>query len=58
MVAKPPLVPLAKVIEFTVTVFPEPMFLLSKLELPVTFNVSEPIRPFKVKVVFAKVVES
>ena len=50
--------PLASVIEFTVTVFPEPIFLLSNVEFAVTFNVSEPISPDNDKVVFAKVVES
>ena len=52
------MVPSASVIELTVTVFPEPIFLLSNVELAVTFNVSEPIKPDNVKVVFAKVVES
>ena len=50
--------PSASVIEVTITVFPEPIFLLSNVELAVTFNVSEPISPESDKVVFAKVVES
>ena len=43
--AKPPLAPLASVIELTVTVFPEPTFLLlndDKFEL---VKVSDPIKP-------------
>ena len=36
--------PSASEIEFTVTVFPEPIFLLSKVEFAVAFNVSEPIK--------------
>ena len=52
------MVPSNNVIEFTVTVFPVPTFLLSKVELLVTFKVSDPIKPDKVKVVFATVVES
>ena len=45
MAAKPPLTPLASVIEFTVTVFPVPTFLLlndDKFEL---VKVSVPINP-------------
>ena len=45
MAAKPPLAPLASVIEFTVTVFPVPTFLLlndDKFEL---VKVSDPIKP-------------
>ena len=50
--------PSVSVIELTVTVFPEPTFLLTNVEFAVMFNVSEPINPDKDKVVFAKVVES
>ena len=45
-------------IEFTVTVFPVPTFLLSKVDPTVCPNVSEPINPVKVKVVEAVVAPS
>ena len=53
MAAKP--VPSAKVIELTVTVFPVPTFLLSKVEPTVWPRVSEPTNPVKVNVVAAVV---
>ena len=52
------MLPLAKVIEFTVTVLPVPTFLLSKVDPTVCPKVSEPISPVKVKVVVAVVVPS
>ena len=45
MAAKPPLLPFAKVIELTVTVFPVPTFLLSKVDELVLVTVSDPINP-------------
>ena len=47
MAANP--LPSAKVIEFTVTVLPVPTFLLSKVDVFVDPNVSDPTRPDKVK---------
>ena len=58
MAAKPPLVPLAKVIELTVTVLPVPTFLLLKVDPTVCPKVSDPTSPEKVKVVVAVVVPS
>ena len=55
MAARPPFVPSAKVIEFTVTVFPVPTFLLSKVDPTVCPKVSEPTNHEKVNVVFAVV---
>ena len=51
MAAKP--VPSANVIELTVTLLPVPTFLLLKLEVFVTFNVSVPTKPDNVNVVVA-----
>ena len=45
--------PLAKVIEFTVTVLPVPTFLLLKVEEFVDVTVSVPIKPDSVRVVVA-----
>ena len=47
------MLPSAKVIELTVTVFPVPTFLLLKEEEVVLVNVSDPINPDKVRVVEA-----
>ena len=47
------MLPLAKVIELTVTVLPVPTFLLSKVEVFVTFNVTVPTKPDSVNVVVA-----
>ena len=47
--------PSARVIEFTVTVFPVPTFLLLNVEPTVWPSVSEPIKPVKVNVVLAVV---
>ena len=58
MAAKPPLLPLAKVIELTVTVLPVPTFLLLKVDPTVWPKVSDPTSPEKVKVVVAVVVPS
>ena len=52
------MVPSAKVIELTVTVFPVPTFLLLNVDATVCPNVSEPINPEKVKVVEAVVAPS
>ena len=52
------MLPLAKVIEFTVTVLPDPTFLLSKVEEFVEVTVSAPIKPDSVNVVVAVVVLS
>jgi len=52
------LLPLAKVIELTVTVLPVPTFLLLKVDPTVCPKVSVPIKPEKVKVVVAVVVPS
>ena len=52
------MLPLAKVIELTVTVLPVPTFLLLKVEPTVCPKVSEPTSPVKVKVVVAVVVPS
>ena len=52
------MLPLAKVIELTVTVFPVPTFLLLNVEPTVCPKVSEPTSPVKVKVVVAVVVPS
>ena len=50
--------PSASVIELTVTVLPVPTFLSEKVEPTVCPNVSEPIKPEKVKVDVAVVVPS
>ena len=50
--------PLANVIELTVTVFPVSTFLSEKVELTVWPRVSDPIKPEKVNVVVAVVVAS
>ena len=47
------MLPLANVIELTVTLLPVPTFLLSKVEPTVCPKVSEPTSPVKVKVVVA-----
>ena len=52
------MLPLAKVMELTVTVLPVPTFLLLKVEPTVCPKVSEPTSPVKVKVVVAVVVPS
>ena len=52
------MLPLASVIELTVTLLPVPTFLLSKVEPTVCPKVSEPTSPVKVKVVVAVVVPS
>ncbi|GIR63329.1 MAG: hypothetical protein CM15mP67_14320 [Alphaproteobacteria bacterium] len=52
------MLPLANVIELTVTLLPVPTFLLSKVEPTVCPNVSDPTNPLKVKVVVAVVVPS
>ena len=39
------MLPFAKVIELTVTVFPDPTFLLSKVDELVLVTVSDPINP-------------
>ena len=52
------MLPLAKVIEFTVTVLTVPTYLLLNVEPTVCPKVSEPINPVKVKVVVAVVVPS
>ena len=53
MAAKPPLLPSAKVIELTVTVFSFPAFLLLKVDECVLVTVSDPINPDKERVVVA-----
>ena len=53
MAAKPPLLPSAKVIELTVTVFPVAAFLLLKVDEFVLVTVSDPINPDKERVVVA-----
>ena len=55
---KPPLLPLANVIELTVTVVPVPTFLLLNVEPTVWPKVSDPTSPVKVNVVVAVVVPS
>ena len=52
------MLPLANVIELTVTLLPVPTFLLLKVEPTVWPKVSEPTSPVKVKVVVAVVVPS
>ena len=52
------MVPSASVMEFTVTAFPVPTFLLLKVDPTVCPKVSDPIKPEKVKVVVAVVVPS
>ena len=52
------MLPLAKVIELTVTVLPVPTFLLLNVDPTVWPKVSEPTKPEKVKVVVAVVVPS
>ena len=52
------MLPLAKVIELTVTLLPVPTFLLLNVEPTVCPKVSEPTSPVKVKVVVAVVVPS
>ena len=47
------MLPLASVMELTVTVFPVPTFLLLKVEEFVEVTVSVPIKPDSVKVVVA-----
>ena len=49
------MLPSARVIELTVTVFPVPTFLLSKVDPTVWPKVSEPTNPVKVNVVVAVV---
>ena len=53
MVANPPLVPSANVIELTVTVLPVPTFLLSNVEEFVLVTVSDPTNPDKDNVTVA-----
>ena len=55
MLASPPLLPSDKVIEFTVTVFPVPTFLLLKDEFTDCPNVSDPANPENESVVVAVV---
>ena len=55
MLASPPLLPSDKVIEFTVTVFPVPTFLLLKVEVTDCPNVSDPANPENESVVVAVV---
>ena len=52
------MLPLANVIELTVTVLPVPTFLLLNVEPIVCPKVSDPTSPVKVKVVVAVVVPS
>ena len=56
--SKPPLLPLAKVIELTVTVLPVPTFPLLKVEVFEVFKVSVPIKPESVNEVVALLVAS
>ena len=53
MAAKPPLLPSAKVIELTVTVFPVPAFLLLNVDEFVLVTVSDPINPYRDSVTVA-----
>ena len=55
MLASPPLLPSDKVMEFTVTVFPVPTFLLLKVDDTDCPNVSDPIKPENDNVVVAVV---
>ena len=55
MLARPPLLPSDKVIEFTVTVFPVPTFLLLNVDETDCPKVSDPAKPEKVSVVVAVV---
>ena len=52
------MLPLANVIELTVTVFPVPTFLLLKVEVFEVVKVSVPIKPESVNVVVALLVAS